>query len=232
MNVKREDIIDGVMEARLLEAEKQGIFTRMPVEERDRSRRETLAKLPADSEICLFGYGSLMWNPTIEYDARVPARIYGYHRQFCLWTLMGRGTPEHPGLMLGLQSGGSCDGFAFRVPRDIVEEELGIVWNREMISNAYVPHIVSLHTADGNMPGIAFVINREHERFAGKLEPEKMIDALAYAEGPIGRCCDYLFSTVEHMDELGIGDGAMHDLARRVRIRQAEQATMPASRKD
>ena len=107
MNVKREDIIDGVMEARLLEAEKQGIFTRMPVEDREKSRRETLAKFPADSEIWLFGYGSLMWNPTIEYDARIPARIYGYHRQFCLWTLMGRGTPEHPGLMLGLQSGGS-----------------------------------------------------------------------------------------------------------------------------
>jgi len=222
MNVSREDIVDGVMEARILEAEKNGLFKRMTMEDRDKSRNDTLAKLPVGSDIWLFGYGSLMWNPTIEYEARIPARIYGYHRQFCLWTWMGRGTPEQPGLMLALQAGGSCDGFAYKVSRQLAEEELKIVWNREMISNAYVPRIVSLHTADGNVPGIVFVINRQHERYAGKLEPENTIDALAHAEGPIGRCCDYLFSTVEHMDELGIGDGAMHDLARRVRTRQAE----------
>jgi glutathione-specific gamma-glutamylcyclotransferase len=222
MNVKRQDIIDGKMESLLQEAEKKGLFTRMPVEERERSRRETLAKFPTGSDIWLFGYGSLMWNPTIEYEERVPARIYGYHRQFCLWTLMGRGTKERPGLMLALQSGGSCDGFAYRVSKETAEEELSIVWNREMVSNAYVPRIVTLHTSVGNVPGIAFVINRQHERFAGKLAPENMIDALAHAEGNIGRCCDYLFSTVEHMDELGIGDGAMHDLARRVRARLAE----------
>lgn len=217
MNVTREDILEGRIEARILEAEKNGIFQRMPPEERDKSRRDTLAKLPAGSDIWLFGYGSLMWNPTINYEERIPARVYGYHRQFCLWTLMGRGSPERPGLMLALQSGGSCDGFAYKVSPKIADEELAIVWNREMISGAYVPRIVTLHTDDGEVPGIAFVINRQHERYAGRLEPDNMIDALAHAEGPIGRCCDYLFSTVEHMDELGIGDGAMHDLARRVR---------------
>jgi glutathione-specific gamma-glutamylcyclotransferase len=223
MNVSREDIVEGRMEALLKEAEDKGIFQRMPVEERDRSRQETMAKLPAGSEIWLFGYGSLMWNPTINYEKRVPARVYGYHRQFCLWTMMGRGTPEQPGLMLALQSGGSCDGFAYRVNRDLAEEELAIVWNREMVSGAYVPRVVTLHTPEGDVPGIAFVINRQHERYAGRLEPAGMIDALAHASGTIGRCCDYLFSTVEHMDELGIGDGAMHDLARRVRHKLAQE---------
>ena len=136
---------------------------------------------------------------------------------------MGRGTPEQPGLMLALQAGGSCDGFAYKVRRDLAEQELTIVWNREMVSGAYVPRIVSLHTENGAVSGIVFVINRDHERYAGKLAPEGMIDALADATGSIGRCCDYLFSTVEHMNELGIGDGAMHDLARQVRSRLAEK---------
>ena len=160
MNVKREDIVDGRMEALLMDAEQRGIFTRMTPEDREISKKKTLAQIPDGSDIWLFGYGSLMWNPTIEYDKRVPARVYGYHRQFCLWTHMGRGTPERPGLMLALQSGGSCDGFAYKVNKSHADEELSIVWNREMVSGAYVPRIVTLHTADGPVPGIAFVINR------------------------------------------------------------------------
>ncbi len=217
MNVRREDIVQGLMEARLEEAERKGLFTRMPPEARDQSKRDTLAKLPKGEDVWLFGYGSLMWNPTIHFVERKPGNLHGYHRQFCLWTLMGRGTEERPGLMLALQPGGSCKGIVYRVAAEIAEEELGIVWNREMISGAYVPLVLDIKTADGPVKAISFVINQGHERYAGKLDRETISQAIAYAEGPIGRCRDYLFSTVEHMDELGIGDGAMHDLARRVR---------------
>jgi len=217
MNVRREDIVEGLMEARLAEAERKGLFTRMPPEAHEQSKRDTLTQFAKGEDVWLFGYGSLMWNPTIHYVERKPGNLHGYHRQFCLWTLMGRGTEECPGLMLALQPGGSCKGIVYRVAADLADEELSIVWNREMISGAYVPLVLDIKTDDGTIKAISFVINQKHERYAGKLDRETISQAIAHAEGPIGRCRDYLFSTVEHMDELGIGDGAMHDLERRVR---------------
>lgn len=217
MNVRREEIVDGRMEARLVEAERQGLFKRMTPAAREKSRRETMALLDLGEDVWLFGYGSLMWNPTIHFVARQPGRLHGYHRQFCLWTLMGRGTEECPGLMLALQPGGSCKGIVYRVAAEIAAEELSIVWNREMVSGAYLPRILNVRTDDGTVKAITFVINQQHERYAGKLADDTIVQSIAHAEGPIGRCRDYLFSTVEHMDELNIPDSAMHDLARRVR---------------
>jgi len=217
MNVRREDIIEGRMEALLEEAERKGTFKRMPPAEREKSKLDIVAQLPVGEDIWLFGYGSLMWNPAIHHVERKPARLHGYHRKFCLWTTMGRGTEERPGLMLALQPGGSCKGFAYRVAADIADEELSVVWNREMVSGAYVPRILNLETADGPIRAITFVINQHHDRYAGKLDIETIVQAIAHAEGTIGLCRDYLFSTVEHMDDLGMGDGHMHDLSRRVR---------------
>ncbi len=222
MNVKREEILDGRMEAFLVEAERQGIFKRMTPEDREISKQKTLSLLPPGKDVWLFGYGSLMWNPTIHYVERRAAKLYGYHRQFCLWTHMGRGTPEQPGLMLGLQSGGSCNGIAYRVEADIADHELSVVWNREMVSGAYVPKIVQIRTNGAPVNAIAFVINQNHDRYAGRLPDETIVDAIAKAEGPIGRCCNYLFNTVENLDELGIGDGPMHSLCRAVRKRLEE----------
>ncbi len=219
MNVKREDILDGRMEALLVEAEKRGIFKRMTPEDREISKQQTLSLLPSGEDVWLFGYGSLMWNPTIHYVERCAAKLYGYHRQFCLWTHMGRGTPEKPGLMLALQPGGSCNGIAYRVNAEIADHELSVVWNREMVSGAYVPKVVQLKTNGTSVDAIAFVINQNHERYAGRLPNDVIVEAIAGAEGPIGRCCDYLFSTVENLDELGISDGPMHSLCREVRKR-------------
>lgn len=217
MNVRREDIIEGRMEALLEEAERKGLFKRMLPAAREQSRRDTMALLPDGQDVWLFGYGSLMWNPTIHYIERKPARLFGYHRQFCLWTTMGRGSEDRPGLMLALQSGGSCTGFVYRVAAGVADAELCIVWNREMVSGAYVPRVLDVRTEDGPVKAITFVINRRHERYAGKLAFDTMVQAIAHAEGPIGLCRDYLFSTVEHLNDLGLSDGPMHALARGVR---------------
>jgi len=217
MNVRREDIIEGRMEAMLEEAERKGGFKRMRPEEREKSRIETLSRLPEGEDVWLFGYGSLMWNPAIHYLERKPARLHGYHRQFCLWTTLGRGSESHPGLMLALRPGGSCKGIVYRVAADQVNDELAIVWNREMVSGAYVPKVLDVKTENGPIKAVVFVINHRHERYAGKLTNDTIVQAIAHAEGPIGLCRDYLYSTVEHMDDLGIADGAMHSLARQVR---------------
>lgn len=216
MALKREDIIAGQIEARIVEAERLGLMTRLPPEQREASKRAILDAI-GDDEIWLFGYGSLMWNPCIHFVDRQPALLRGYHRSFCLRSPTGRGTPERPGLMLALKPGGSCRGVAFRIEPALAEQEFDIVWNREMVSGAYRARLLAINTPHGRRRAATFVVNREHPRYAPDVPPTEAAEMIAGAAGWLGSCAEYLSSTVEHLDQLGIDDGAMHDLLRRVR---------------
>ena len=194
------------------EAAAIGDFDILSREARERSRREMLADHPAGSDLWVFGYGSLMWNPAIHVKAARPALLHGYHRRFCLWTPLGRGTPERPGLTLALEPGGRCRGMALCIDAGLVESESEIVWRREMLSGAYCWRWVQVRTADGPLRAVTFVMNRRNPRYAGRLADAEVAAAIARAEGRIGRCADYLRSTVRHLDELGCSDGPMHRL--------------------
>jgi len=188
----------------------------------ERERQATLDKTLAawdGGDIWLFGYGSLIWNPAFHYVERRLGRIHGYHRQFCLWTPAGRGSPDCPGLMLALEHGGSCQGIAFRIAADQVCEELDIVWRREMIAGSYRPVWTTVHAAPSPVKAIAFVMDRTNHRYAGRLPDDQIVETIAHAQGPIGRCADYLFSTVEHLAELGIDDHRLTHLAGLVRAK-------------
>lgn len=171
-------------------------------------------------DVWLFGYGSLIWNPTIEHTEKRLATVHGLHRRFCLWSHQGRGTPERPGLMLALDRGGCCRGVVYRIPIDRAEDELDIIWRREMVSNSYRPRWLNAATSEGTVPAIGFVINRRHERYAGALLDTAIAHTIAHAHGFLGPCCEYLFNTVEHLDALGMPDAGLSRLARQVRAAQ------------
>ena len=162
------------------------------------SRAATLAGADLSGGVWLFGYGSLIWNPAFHFTDRLTGTVFGHHRRFCLWTHLGRGCPDRPGLVLGLERGGSCRGVAFHIGPDAVEEELTIVWRREMLSGAYVPRWVDVHTALGAVRAITFVINHAHERYARFLPDDHVAEVIAAAEGFLGPCADYLINTVDH----------------------------------
>ncbi len=180
------------------------------------SRRDMLARAPS-KEIWVFGYGSLIWNPAFHFDERRIGVIHGFHRRFCLWTTLGRGSPDCPGLMLGLDRGGSCRGVVLRIAPELVESETDVLWRREMVSNAYVPAWVRASTDTGEVWAIAFTINRHHDRYAEKMSEDKAADVIARAVGRVGPCRDYLLNTVDHLKQLGIHDRAMARLAEKVR---------------
>ncbi len=180
------------------------------------SRRDMLARAPS-KEIWVFGYGSLIWNPAFHFDERRIGVIHGFHRRFCLWTTLGRGSPDCPGLMLGLDRGGSCRGVVLRITPELVESETDVLWRREMVSNAYVPAWVRASTDTGEVWAIAFTINRHHDRYAEKMSEDKAADVIARAVGRVGPCRDYLLNTVDHLKQLGIHDRAMARLAEKVR---------------
>jgi len=191
-------------------------------EEHRASIAAMLAERPDSGDVWLFGYGSLMWNPLVHYTERRVGTVKGYHRCFCLWTHLGRGTMEKPGLMLGLEPGGSCRGVAFRLAEELAAQELEIVWRREMLTSAYAPRWMRLDTAGGPLHAVAFRINRTHSRYAGRLPEDRIIASIAEAHGPLGACATYLFNTVAHLEELGIRDRRLIRLRDRVAATLAE----------
>lgn len=180
----------------------------------------TLAARPAGAAaadgVWLFGYGSLLWNPCVAVAEWSDARLHGFHRDFRLRLTYGRGSPEAPGLMLGLVAGGSCRGMALRVPARNLRHELLMVWRREMLTGAYRPRWVRLRTPGGPLWAVTFVVNRRNRCFCGRLDDAEVVRLIATGHGLIGSSADYLDNTVAHLDAQGIHDRRLRALRARV----------------
>ena len=165
-----------------------------------------------------FAYGSLMWDPPFAPAEKRPARLYGWHRSFCVASETYRGTPERPGLSLGLDRGGSCAGIALRIAGTGREEAIRAIEAREMDDDPiYICRRVGLHLPDRRVTGYALVVNRHDRVFAGDLTFEEQAGRIAACEGRRGPNIDYLANTVAHLDALGIAEGHLHALLRRAR---------------
>lgn len=176
-----------------------------------------LASRPRDAEgVWVFAYGSLLWNPCVEVVQRRMARLYGFHRDFRLYLTHGRGSPEAPGLMLGLVPGGSCRGMALRLPERGLRHEMLMVWRREMLTGVYEPRWVWLRSAAGRLPAIAFVANPRHACYCRRLEEDEEVRLLATGHGMLGSSREYLENTVSHLDEQDIHDRRLRHLRDRV----------------
>ena len=178
---------------------------------------EPIAALRAGAEpVWVFAYGSLMWNPEIAFAEARPGFLYGYHRSFCLYSRDYRGTPERPGLVLGLDRGGACRGIAYRLPQDGLGPALDRVWAREMAGEVYRMRPVTVATPQGRLAAYAFVVRRDRPDYAGRLSLDEAAQIIAVAAGGRGSGRDYLANTVRHLEELGIADGPLHRLEGKV----------------
>jgi cation transport protein ChaC len=183
----------------------------------DAERRASLAEFmsarPA-GDLWIFAYGSLVWNPALRVAERRVAEVRGWHRSFCLSMAVGRGTPDEPGLVLGLDRGGVCEGVAYRIAERDISSELPILWSREMLIGGYNPTWVDVIGEDGEKFGvaIAFMIDRTHDNYAGALPQYEKVRRLATAEGSWGSSADYLFRTIGGLREHGIRDVEMERL--------------------
>jgi len=157
-----------------------------------------------DGDLWVFGYGSLMWRPGFEFIEAAPAKIYGFRRALCLWSIVYRGTPEQPGLVFGLAAGGSCLGRAFRVRRSNRESVLHYLWQREMIKQAYVPTLLDLHIDEKIRPGLTFVVDTSHPQFVDELSDERIASILTRSRGRGGPNRDYFLECLDHLEEMGV----------------------------
>ena len=189
-----------------------GQFAPLEDAERDASLNRFLEESPP-GDPWIMGYGSLMWDREVfPFRDAASALIYGFHRQFCIWTVLARGTPEMPGLSLGLEPGGSCRGVAFRINRHHVREAFNKVWRREMYTSCYEPRWVKAYLDDRTVAAVVFVARRNHIQYAGRLSRVSIALHIAKAQGSRGSCRDYLAKTLSNLDSLGVRDRNLENL--------------------
>jgi cation transport protein ChaC len=169
--------------------------------------------------VWIFAYGSLMWDPELRDAEARPALLRGYHRRFCLYSRDYRGTPRRPGLVLGLDRGGSCRGIAFRLPPEAIDR----VWAREMTGRVYDMRRLRVDSAAGSLAAYAFTIRRDHPDYAPHLSLDDTARLILEGIGSRGACRDYLESTLRHLEEKGFADRALRRLAARVSELAAER---------
>ncbi|MBA2673035.1 gamma-glutamylcyclotransferase [Ramlibacter sp.] len=168
-------------------------------------------------DLWVFAYGSLIWKPDFDYAERRPAVVHGWHRALKMWSRVNRGTPERPGLVFGMLSGGCCRGMVFRIARHDGRDALARLWAREMISAVYDPKWLTCHTAQGPVSALAFTLSRKSPNHTGELSEEQYRAIFAEATGIYGTTLDYADRTLEELKRLNIRDRRLERLLKLAR---------------
>ena len=168
-------------------------------------------------DLWIFGYASLIWKPDFEFAERRPAKVHGWHRALKMWSRINRGTPERPGLVFGMLSGGSCHGMVFRVARQDGRAVLTRLWKREMSMAVYDPKWLTCHTTHGPVTALAFTLSRKSPNHTGVLSEEEYRRIFAESTGIYGTTLDYAHRTLEELRRLNIPDRTLERLLRLAR---------------
>jgi glutathione-specific gamma-glutamylcyclotransferase len=183
--------------------------------------REMPAKIVPEADLSkgdlwVFGYGSLMWRPGFEFTEQVPARLIGEHRALCVYSFDHRGTPEKPGLVLGLDRGGACRGVAFRVAAKQRGDTIDYLRSREQTTHVYREVMRSVWLEDEarqRVSALAYVVDRGHVQYAGRLSLTEQVRYVRQGHGRSGNNRDYVLSTVKSIEAQGFRDTQLHQLA-------------------
>jgi cation transport protein ChaC len=165
-------------------------------------------------DLWVFGYGSLMWRPGFAFEERGAARLLGYHRALCVYSHVHRGTPDRPGLVMGLDRGGSCIGLAFRVLARHVPETLAYLREREQVTMVYRERLAPVRLQDGRaVLALTYTVDRRHPQYAGRLDLGDLVRFVQQGEGKSGLNRDYVLSTHEALAAIGVTDPSLARLA-------------------
>ena len=175
---------------------------------------------PSGSDLWVFGYGSLMWRPGFEFIEQAPARLIGEHRALCVYSFDHRGTPEKPGLVLGLDRGGACRGIAFRIAARRRSDTVKYLRDREQTTHVYREVMRSVwleNEARQRVSALTYVVDRGHVQYAGRLSLPEQLRHVQQGHGRSGNNRDYVLSTVKSIEAQGFRDEQLHQLAMMLR---------------
>jgi glutathione-specific gamma-glutamylcyclotransferase len=172
-----------------------------------------------NEELWVFGYGSLMWRPGFAYLERAPARLVGLHRSLCVFSFVHRGTPERPGLVLGLDRGGMCRGIAFRVAAEARDKTIDYLRAREQVTSVYLETVRQIELEDKTrrrVRAVCYIVDRSHVQYAGRLTLAESLHHVRQGHGKSGANRDYVIETVRALETLGYRESDLHLLAERL----------------
>jgi cation transport protein ChaC len=167
-------------------------------------------------DLWVFGYGSLMWRPGFDYLERVPARLIGLHRALCVFSFVHRGTPEKPGLVLGLDRGGMCRGIAYRVAAAARAKTIGYLRSREQVTSVYVEIMRQIELEDRDrrrVRALCYTVDRSHVQYAGRRSLAESLHYVRQGHGSSGANRDYVLETVQALEALGYRESELHIIA-------------------
>jgi glutathione-specific gamma-glutamylcyclotransferase len=175
-------------------------------------------------DLWVFGYGSLMWRPGFDYVERVSARLIGLHRALCVYSFVHRGTPERPGLVLGLDRGGMCRGIAFRVAAKAREKTINYLRAREQVTTVYLETIRRIELEEAarrQVRALCFIVDRSHVQYAGRLTLSECVHHVRQGHGSSGPNREYVLETVQALEALGYRETDLHLIAERLKGEQS-----------
>ena len=178
-----------------------------------------VATTNSGEDLWIFAYGSLIWRPDFSFMERVPALLIGAHRALCVFSHVHRGTPQHPGLVLGLDHGGACKGVAYRVAAAARAETIVYLRSREQVTHVYRESMrtVWLEGAPARrVSALCYVVDRGHHQYAGALSTEAQLRLIRQGQGRSGNNRDYVLETVKALESLGCRDRGLHLLAQQL----------------
>jgi len=173
----------------------------------------------AAEDLWVFAYGSLMWRPDFPFVERVEARLIGAHRALCVYSFVHRGTPERPGLVLGLDRGGACRGIAYRVAAATRADTVAYLRAREQVTSVYretMRPVWLKHSPERRVSALCYMIDRGHVQYAGRLSLEQQLHHVRQGHGQSGANRDYVIATVAALERLGFRETELHLLAQRL----------------
>jgi len=176
------------------------------------NREALLPNWPPSQDLWIFGYASLIWRPEFEILEQHPTKVQGWHRALKMWSRLNRGTPECPGLVFALLSGGSCQGLVFRTPARQVRQTIEQLWLREMPNSVYTTRWLQCPTPQGPVNALAFTLPRSSPSYTGNLSPEQYQHIFQNATGRYGTTLDYAKETFHSLKQQGIHDKALEAL--------------------
>lgn len=199
-------------------------FRLLTEEQRQASLDASLSQWNGRDDLWVYGYGSLVWRPEFEFVERRFALLRGYHRSLCLWSRVNRGTPERPGLVFGLDVGGSCRGMVYRIAAHKVQDTLTELWKREMPSGAYLPKWLGCATEPSSVKALAFVMDRSKDAYVSGLTHEQLVAIVRDAHGSYGPCTEYVLETAQALKDVGIHDRKLDALVHELRTLDATRS--------
>ena len=177
-------------------------------------------------DIWVFAYGSLMWRPGFDYLESRKVTLDGYHRDLCILSHVFRGTPQVPGLVLGLNPGGTCLGVAFRVAGAQVADVMDYLYEREMVHDVYEPKWLKARDETGEvMETYTFVSIADHPQYVGHFEQDTKVDLVLQGVGQMGRSLEYLENTCRHIRALGIVDEGLERILHAAQAKEMQKTT-------